>query len=265
MSYKDVFGFDPDEGVPSAPLPDVTPAMPVPPVDSGQADSQQAVQTTQTVDEPAPLLFSGFSSGRPLLIERPSRYLSRIRGGVESLLILPPDDEQGGDDARTLCSPIVSLPYPILYGNEMFPDEDAAAYPLLRAPANHPFDPDTDSIDVYALTVSLSLYASGMMLDDGTDLLAYPLPSRYEIPDQTWDAAAAWADAHAQQLASLNLGRVFGFTLNHPDEERNWLTTLFRAWDVTIANGDEILADAYEAADKLAEDWPFDSFEPYKE
>ena len=159
----------------------------------------------------------------------------------------------------------MSLPYPILYGNEMFPDEDTAAYPLLRAPVNHPFDPDTDAIDVYALTVSLSLYASGMMLDDGNDLLAYPLPSRYEIPDQTWDAAAAWADAHAQQLASLNLGRVFGFTLNHPDEERNWLTTLFRAWDVTIASGDEILADAYEAADKLAEDWPFDSFEPYKE
>lgn len=263
MSYKDVFGFDPDEGVASpTPLEDmaVTP-------DATSTDPETPAASTSspdTSDEPTPLMFSGFSSGRPLLIERPSLYLNRLHGSIGSLLIPPENDQNSGVDGRVLCSPIMSLPYPILYGDERFPDEDAASYPLLRAPANHPFNPDTDMLDTYALTAVLSLYAAGMLYDDGHDLLTYPIQNRYEIPDGIWETATDWVREYAQQLASLNLGRTFGFALRHPEQERDSLTTLFRVWDVTMT-GDEIIADATEAANRLAPDWPFDNFEPFKE
>lgn len=275
MSYQDVFGFPADDygdamEEPAMPVvPPLDPPTPIGHDDTGSEAAQPAGGDTPTpVDtgvggQPAPLLYTGFSSGKPLLIERPSRYLQRIRGGIASLVIPPADDPQGGIDARVLCSPIMSLPYPILYGDEQFPDEEATRYPLFHAPANHPYEPG-EPIDVYALTVVLCMTVTDLIHEDGGDLLAYPCPEPYTIPYSVWDEAAQWVRAHAPQLAALNLGRALGFAMLNPDAEREALTTLFRVWDVRMT-GDEIIGDAQDAAEQLADVWPFDGFSPFSE
>lgn len=275
MSYEDVFGFHADDSEPEEPVvPEVPPlAMstltnadnrPTIPVEEAQSAGGATPVPPDTVDDqPSPLLYSGFSSGKPLLIERPSRFLQRIRGGIESIVIPPDDDPYNGVDARTLCSPIMSLPYPILYGEEQFPNEDAAHYPLLYAPANHPYE-DGTPIDVYALTVMLAMTATDLIHEDGGDLLAYPCPEPYTIPDSVWEESRQWVDGNARQLAALNLGRALGFAMLDPDTERDSLTTLFRCWDVRMT-GDEIIGDAQEAAEQLDPVWPFPGFTPFSE
>ena len=190
-----------------------------------------------------PLVFEGYASPKPLLLERPSRYVRRMLG-AEKTLIRTKDGK-----SRAMLSPAVSLPFLLLDGTETF-SKDTVGYPLLYAPQNHPLEQGAD-LERYVLTLIVLYTSVGFIHEPGDgSLLAYPIDGNFEVADETWDAAEEWAEYNLPALKALNIGRLVGFTLRRPEEERA-LNALMTAWGVD-SSVDKIIGDARKAADTLA-------------
>ena len=216
---------------------------------NGPTDEEREAADTG-VNPADPVLFSGFASHHPLLLERPSRYVRRMADSMRALVQPPDSDEHNGIMGRFVCSPIVSIPFPVLYGDETL-NGDAVGYPLLHMPSNHRFDPETIGLDVYALTLSTVLSLNNVMRETGDgDIIAYPLDDPYGVDDDMWSDVLELVNDVKTDLMQLNIARIYGFTLNNLDEEREACAMLFETWGVT-GTGDEILANGKDAATKL--------------
>lgn len=197
-----------------------------------------------------PLMFSGFASRHPLLLERPSLYLKRMSDSIRSIAHPPENDGNNGVWGRFVCSPIMSIPFPVLYGDETI-NGDALGYPLLHMPSNHPFNPESIGLDVYALTLSTVLSLNNIMRENGEgDIIAYPLDDPYEVDDDVWDGVLELVNDVKEDLMQLNVARIYGFALNDMDTEKRACSTLFDAWNVN-GSGDEILENGKDAAMRL--------------
>lgn len=217
---------------------------------TNETDSQQpavtpqpAVPANEPANEPtadsepaAPLLFEGFASHHPLLIERPSRYTARLNGAARALFHTPDNKPE----SRVLYSPIVALPFFTFHGDETFSDS-TIQYPLLHTPTNHPYN-GTISTDLYALTLIVALTTGGILyeptveqindlnLEDG-DLLAYETGDDYQIPDDLWDASLGWAQDNMNAIAALNMARLAAFSSSDPGEQQ-LARTLLSGWGI---------------------------------
>ena len=96
MGYKDIFddSFSTPASDKSEESSAVTPLTPEP------EEQQQS----------KPLLFPGFGSGRPLLLERPSRYIQRLSDTASKVYAVPDEDPYGGVENRILYSPVIQPP-----------------------------------------------------------------------------------------------------------------------------------------------------------
>lgn len=223
-------------------------------------EEQEAADTGVTPADP--VLFSGFASNHPLLLERPSRYVKRMVDSMRTIAIPPENDEHNGLLGRFVCSPIVSLPFPVLYGDETL-NGDAVGYPLLHMPSNHRFDPERIGLDVYALTLATVLTMNNVMRETGDGgILAYPLDDPYGVDDDMWDSVLELVNDTKEDLMQLNIARIYGFTLNDPDTEREPCAMLFDAWGVK-STGDEILENGRDAATRLEENYDIFTDLPY--
>ena len=158
MGYKDIFddSFSTPASDKSEESSAVTPLTPEP------EEQQQS----------KPLLFPGFGSGRPLLLERPSRYIQRLSDTASKVYTVPDGDPYGGVENRILYSPVISLPVFLLQGNELFANHDVLKYPLLNPPLNHAWD--GSDISVYILTIIAAYTSAGILHEDvDGDVLAY--------------------------------------------------------------------------------------------
>lgn len=198
-----------------------------------------------------PLRFAGFASRLPLLVERPSMFVTRLRASARSIIMLEGEsDEHGTIDDRILISPSIALPVFFLYGTELFPNEDVLKYPLLHMPANHQYDGSMQVRD-YALTLIALYTAGGIMFEDGSgDLYTYGVDDPFEVDDTAWDTAAEWATMVAEPLGRLNMARLLGFALSDPNTESEPLGILFDTWGET-RGVDEIIEDGRKAADEV--------------
>lgn len=242
------------------------------------ATPQPAVQTVQPVDtqqaEPdiEPLIFEGFASNHPLLLERPSRYVNRVKGAAVSLFTTPDNNP----DSRILYSPAIALPFFVLQGDETF-NADTIQYPLLHMPANHPYDGNI-SIDLYALSLMVALSVGGYLYEPSRDelqaqgyaagaLLAYGITdTNFMLPDELWNAAYGWAESNMKAIAALNMARLTAFSQNNPDEQRI-AKTLFDSWGVDD-NPAMLMADGKDAAQFLQVGYDAvteNLFEPFNE
>lgn len=251
-----MFGYDPAENGDTGAEP--TP-MPV-------GDDAPTLTPSPTEDGPAPLAFTGFASPLPLLLERPSLYMKRLRDAAESMFMTP----DGGDVTdRILYSPAVALPFFVMHGDELYAGEHVMGYPLLHAPDNHqPGEGDDPS--VYALTMIAAYTAMGLIREDGDgNLLAYGIPvgEPFGVDDETWAAADDWARTMVYPLGELNKARLLGFALRDPDNERDALAVLFDAWGET-RDPNTLIQAGKEAARQVDVDYGIfidTSFKPFNE
>lgn len=236
MSYTDIFGSMPE------PQRDIEETVTEPPVDAASAtgDARQD-------DGGATLNFMGFTSPLPLLVEQPSVYVKRLRDAISSMVMPPAEnDTHYGIDGRVLYSPAIALPFPVLYGDELFANEAVTAYPLLHQPLNHPMT-ETTPIRVYVLTLIAFYMRNGVIHEDGNgNLLAYGLTGQFNADDESWAEAERWANMMVEPLDALNRARLLGFALNDREHEMGTLATLFNAWDET-RNGDDIIKAGQDA------------------
>ena len=208
MGYKDI--FDDSFSTPASDKSEKSSAVtPLPP----EPEEQQQLK---------PLLFPGFGSGRPLLLERPSRYIQRLSDTASKVYAVPDGDPYGGVENRILYSPVISLPVFLLHGNERFANHDVLKYPLLNPPLNHAWD--GSDISVYMLTI-IAAYTSAGILHEAAPL-----------------------------LKDLNTARLLGFALKNPNEETNALRALFESWDENRSSG-EIIEAGKHAAKLLQDDY----------
>lgn len=251
MALDDVFGT-------SFPSPDVgAEETPVTPLDPEGASP-----------DPSPIVFEGFASPQPLLAERPTRFVNRMRDSVNALVHVPDGDGDGGTDARIHLSPIMTIPVPTLYGNELFPGRDAAAYPMLHWPDNHPWTPDGGQpYDEYLLGLYAFHTMSGMMHCEGGDLYSYPLDGPWEADDAPWNLAMSWAADVAPLLLRVNLARLTAFATLDWQSEGPLLGRLYALWgvedtpeQVTALDGDAVMA--LEPLLRVVSDLPY---RPYEE
>ncbi|RGL95027.1 hypothetical protein DXC37_08820 [Bifidobacterium bifidum] len=223
MSYTDMFG--------------------TPLTGNQTGDDRETGNNNESEGHQQPLLFKGFASPLPLLAERPSVYLQRIRDAASSLIEVP----GGSPDDRVLFTPAISLPFLILKGDERFPNETVLGYPLLHVPQGHEPDVDTDPNE-FALTMVAAYTATGVMREDDGDLLAYEVTDPVDIDPDVWEAAASWAHDTVKPLMTLNQARLLGFAMQHPKEETRPLELLFSTWGETrIPNA--IIEDGKKAAE----------------
>ena len=212
MGYKDIFddSFSTPASDKSEESSAVTPLTPEP------EEQQQS----------KPLLFPGFGSGRPLLLERPSRYIQRLSDTASKVYTVPDGDPYGGVENRILYSPVISLPVFLLQGNELFANHDVLKYPLLNPPLNHAWD--GSDISVYMLTIIAAYTSAGILHEDvDGDVLAYDVEYPLSVADELWNAASDWASEAAPLLKDLNTARLLGFALKSPNEETDALRALF--------------------------------------
>ena len=211
-----------------------------------------AAKDTTVKKEDKPLLFEGFGSGLPLLLEKPSSYINRLTLAARSMFKIPNGEDP---ETRVLFSPIVPFPFFILDGTEMFASEDALKYPLLHAPSNHmPDDPAT--LDVYALTLYVMYSINGMIAEDSDgSLFAYAVEGDFEVADDVWEASAEWAKDTAPILRELNLARLAGFASTLWNEERPYLEVLEDTWNIKPEEWQELSDKAPQNADLLSSDY----------
>lgn len=197
-----------------------------------------------------PIAFQGFASPQSLMIERPSRYVERIREATKSMILIPDGDPYGGLPARIISSPLLALPAPALFGNESFPSEDVLAYPLLHSPVNHP---PHAPVDEYVLTLTVLYTMGGVLYEDGRDVFAYRLEDPFEVGAEAWGMAEDWVRENEERLATLNLARLVRFS-SLPGEEQA-ATGLLDFWRIEIPESKRsAMVDAgRDAADRLAE------------
>ena len=247
MSLKSMFGdysTPVDDGANNLPE-----SSPTPLDDTASTGGTPTSSVTQADDEATVYTFQGFASPIPLLAERPSLYIRRMRDAMGSMITTPDDDPHGGVENRILYSPAAALPFPVLYGNELFASETVFAYPLLHAPRNH--QPYGDiRLDEYALTLTILYTATGIMRETDGNVLAYRLQDPFEVEDETWDEAAGLAHDMLDPLSRLNRARLLGFAVNDWANEGESLSLLFDAWEEERGPSD-ILADGQKAASEL--------------
>lgn len=257
MSYEDTFGKRYDR-TDEASEPTITPLDDL--RGTEEDDGLASVEAEQGPGDAALLNFDGFVGRHPLLVERPTMYRRRLNDAMRSLIVPPDDDRHGGYEGRVLFHPAVSTPFPVLFGDEMLTSQDAAGYPLLHAPANHPLDPGETNPVLYALALQALYTAGNFMWEDGTgDLLAYPVGDPFTIEDDLWDDCIQWAGSIIDDLTALNLARLLGFAMQDPEHEADTLNLLFQAWGVM--DGTDALIDAgRQAAEHMG-----DAYEQYTE
>lgn len=175
--------------------------------------------------------FAGYSSGMPLLLDKPSRCLYRMRTGIQNLIV-PAANEQTPDDwdKRTLYSPIVSLPVPLLYGGEKLCNDMVEGYPFFYAPTGRHPQPG-QKVDEYFLTLYL-LYTTGDCIHENTDgeLLSIPFTPNIEASDEAWNDASNLAASIKPALAWVNTARAVRFAIADPAKETEPLNRLFDLW-----------------------------------
>lgn len=200
-----------------------------------------------------PLQYEGFSSGVPLLVERPTRFVNRIKGAAESLIIPPtPDDGNGDAFDRMLLSPMISLPFPVLYGTESLTSEEVVGYPMLHQPDNRPWDPNGEvTLEQYALTMIVAFNVMNIMAETGHDLVAYSVPvDSFEVDGDLWDECADWARENGELLASLNIGRFLLFGSEDVETEEPMWRNMVNMWNIE-GDAESIMGEAQHAADLL--------------
>lgn len=243
-------------------------AMPV----AAQPRPMQAVPApvpTVPNDGPQPIVFEGFVHTQPLLAERPTRFFNRVDASLTSLFAVPNGDPYGGMNARMHISPIFTIPVPLLFGNELFPNEVAAEYPFAQQPLNHPWNPDEQDVDEYLLGLYAFLVKSGMLRCEGHDLWCYPT-GEWEAEDEPWAWAQDWARDTAPNLIRLNLARLTAFSGDDPEEQRV-LMGLYEMWGLTDSPAEALnmSEDMVQATgimlQLLADDGETYDFRPYEE
>lgn len=190
--------------------------------------SSDAANAQDTNDDP--LNFKGFAPKLPLLLERPSAYMSRIVDSTDMLMSV----EDGQPYERAIISPVITLPFLSLRGDERFSD-DTIRYPFLHIPINHAFEQGTD-VDEYFLTMYVAYVKAGLIYEtkDG-DLYTYGVADddNFTIDDDVWAAGQTWAKANKQALSDLNVARLVKFS-ESDDEERELASSLIRDnWNIT--------------------------------
>ncbi|MBT1162767.1 hypothetical protein [Bifidobacterium sp. SO1] len=214
------------------------------------------------------LVFDRFTSGLPLLMERPSRYTNRLQGAAFSMFRPPADDKNGGLENRILWSPSIAFPFFLLFGDEKFKDQDVLKYPFLHVPSNHQPTDDTD-LTVYALTLYALYTATGLLgeTNDGA-ILTYGLEDPFEVTDaDAWDAADDWARTVTPLLSDLNKARLLGFALKDVEHEAAALNVLFYLWGESRPQN-ELIDAGRQAADLLAGEYDVfldQEFKPFQE
>lgn len=187
--------------------------------------------------EPTLWDFEGFTSGTPFLLERPSRYITRMRRSMNSLLVLPERDTQESIDSRILWSPIVELPIPLAQKDDTARTMAAVSYPFMYVPQNQPL---TDNMDPerYALTLHVYLAATQAIVYDTQhihDLYTYGVDaSSFLVDDATWERAGMVADYYAGALRDLNIGRLTQFMLADMDNEYDAWDRLMLTWGIDV-------------------------------
>lgn len=213
MGYADVFG---------------TAYTPVEQPKEEETANISPLDDTNGEQPPDPLLFAGFSSGRPLLVEKPSLYVSRLAASARGLVTTGENPLENAFVAPSLSLPVVLL------GDMVKPlDEDVAKYPLFHFPMSHPLNTDdlyTDQI----LALILVLYdMEAIHEDEERDLMCYPLPAGFDCTSEKWEAALETAKVFAPVLSTVNLARLALFTLLDPDTEKPYFKELANLWGVT--------------------------------
>lgn len=187
--------------------------------------------------EPTLWDFEGFTSGTPFLLERPSRYITRMRRSMNSLLALPERDTQESIDSRILWSPIVELPIPLAQKDDTARTMAAVSYPFMYVPQNQPL---TDNMDPerYALTLHVYLAATQAIVYDTQyihDLYTYGVDAgSFRVDDDIWERAGIVADYYADALRDLNIGRLTQFMLADMDNEYDAWDRLMLTWGIDV-------------------------------
>lgn len=202
----------------------------VTPLDDATGGNHGRVETNGTL-----LSFEGYSSGQPFLLERPTRYIQRMRDAISSLIVLP-EDQRGQDsmDRHILWSPIVTLPYPLLDDSTMGLSEQTNAYPLMHAPENYrlPTYASFEDWEEYAFTLTLLYTASDVMTEYGADVYTYGIDGQFMVNEDVLKNMHDIATQYKEPVRKLNLARLVDMTMQDPDHETDALDMLLSTWEV---------------------------------
>lgn len=253
MGYQDFFG---ESFTPTHQSETVTT-----PLDSPTFDTSPVVEKYDVMS------FQGFSSGKPLLLERPTVYVNRILNSARQLVALPADDQHDGIEGRAYLSSIFTLPAVLLYEGDMIANETVNQYPYLHFPSNQTWNPDKMGLDEYLLAIEYMFTVNDIAQEttDG-DLLTYGLDGDYTIDEDAWQSACEWVNEIKEPLTNLNRGRLLGFAMRSgSEEELRTLGNLFDMWGEE-RDPNQIISDAQASADDVEDlyamlfDIPFDAF-----
>lgn len=216
------------------------------------------IQASETADTPPTagdiIRWRGFGSGLPLLIDPPADYVTRLTSAMGRLITVPPGSPHGTVADRTLLSPLMTLPYPVLYGDESLTRVESMAYPFLHQPQ---WEQPTAGkpLGVYALTHAIALMLDGQLQEepDGSLLAPYE-PHGPDISRESWDLAVEWARDHALDLEMVNVMRITVSALRDPRHTQACVR-LMDAWREPEMEFGEILDAGLEAAQAMAEDY----------
>ena len=195
------------------------------------------------------IAFQGFSSGRPLLLERPAKYVKRVVNSMRQIIAVPDEDEHGGIESRVYLSPAFTLPMALPMEGDMVANESVNRYPYLHFPTNHAWDVAEMSLDEYLLSVEYVFVVSDIAQESSTgDLLTYGVDGDYTVDDGIWGNARDWAKEISKPLSDLNKGRLLGFAVNsNSQKEIDTVGDLFDRWGEE-REPKKVLDDAKSAA-----------------
>lgn len=246
------FDGDPEETredptQPAAPA-DVTPI-------EGKDEEDEEVAREENLQ---PIEYDGFASYHPLLVERPTKYVNRLRACAKSLIIPPENDTHGGTDGRILLDSAIALPVPTTMPGDMLTSEQALGYPLFYAPVDREWSVGGDvSYGEYVLTLILTYTMLDIIHEENQSVYAYPLSldSRITIPDDAWEYVTHLAHEMYPLLGAVNRGRLAGLAIYNAQQygdksEADMWNKLAWEWGITIPPN-ETLDRADEAAEKL--------------
>lgn len=220
MSYKDFFGENRPTPHKTEDEQNITPLSP------------PTFDTTPVVEKYDVMSFQGFSSGRPLLLERPTKYVNRIVNSMKQIIAIPENDQYGGVEGRVYLSPIFTLPVALLHEGDKIGNETVNRYPYLHFPTNHDWNADEISLDEYLLAIEYMFVIHDIAQESTEgDLLTYGVDGDYTMDDDAWKTACEWSKEISKPLSDLNRGRLLGFAINSKSEkEVDTVVNLFDLW-----------------------------------